>query len=222
MANRKLIIGCAAIALGLAFLARPTTPPPAPGVIAATTHEAAPHATAPRADTIRYRVAYDAESSGFQHWNFVAVCVAILIVLFTLVSLSHRDGSRIARVRPFLYLGIFFFAVGALPASRSAYRDFTHLQKALRDGRYTVVEGRVSEFRPERSGSSTRLPETFKVRSDDHLYAYSYSSTDLKPGFNQTNRLAGPVRQMLRVRIADIDGRIARLEVAPEPGISLP
>jgi hypothetical protein len=169
-------------------------------------------------NTISYRVVYDAAASGFQHWNFVVVCLAILIVLFVLVSLSRRDGSIIARVRPFLYLAIMFVALGALPASRSAYRDFVHLRGALRDGRVTVVEGRVIEFRPELSGKSDHLLETFKVRSNGQVYSYRYSSTDLKPGFNQTFRRAGPIRQMLRVRIADFNGRIARLEVASEPG----
>jgi hypothetical protein len=169
-------------------------------------------------DTIPYRVVYDAASSSFQHWSFVVVCLAILIGLLVLVSLSGREGSRIARVRPFLYLALLFVALGALPSSRSAYRDFVHLQQALRDGRVTIVEGRVFEFRPERSGKTDHLPETFKVRSNGQVYSFTYSSTDFKPGFNQTFRHDGPIRQLLRVRIADFNGRIARLEVAPVPG----
>ena len=123
-------------------------------------------------------------------------------------------------MRPVLYLVMFFLALGVLPAGRSAHRDFVNLQQALRDGRVTVVEGRVSAFRPEQSGKQDHLPESFEVRSNGQLFSYKYSSTDLKPGFNQTFRRNGPIRQMLRVRIADFNGRIARLEVAPAPATS--
>jgi hypothetical protein len=52
--------------------------------------------------------------------------------------------------------------------------------------------------------------ESFEVAG----HCYSYSDYVVVAGFNNTQSHGGPIRNGLRVRIADIDGQIARLEVA--------
>jgi hypothetical protein len=42
---------------------------------------------------------------------------------------------------------------------------------------------------------------------------YRYSDFVLVPGFHTTTTRGGPIREGLHVRIADVDGEIARLEI---------
>lgn len=83
------------------------------------------------------------------------------------------------------------------------------LREALETGDYTVVEGQVTDFvRGDRGGNRE---ERFTVMSEGRRYGYEYSSANLKPGFHESH---GPIRDGLQVRISDVDGYIARLEIA--------
>jgi hypothetical protein len=54
--------------------------------------------------------------------------------------------------------------------------------------------------------------EAWSVRSRGKWYTYRYSHFVSIAGFHQSH---GPIRVEMRVRIADVDGVIARLEIAP-------
>lgn len=82
----------------------------------------------------------------------------------------------------------------------------TFLRKLAR-GDVAVVEGPVTDFVPQ---DSTGHPEE-RFRIGSHHYAYSRWS--LEPGYHTAHWEGGVIKPGLYVRIADIDGRIARIEV---------
>ena len=116
------------------------------------------------------------------------------------MSLGVDAGSiRRSRLRFFAFSGAFLTlsaVVVLLPHLR--------LQRALRNSRYVVVEGRV-EFFVSQSLMSKR-PESWVVRG----HAYAFAPHSAHAGFDQARRIT----EGAYVRIADVDGAIARLEVA--------
>ena len=84
------------------------------------------------------------------------------------------------------------------------------LISALRDGRATVVEGRVYDFDPMPFSGHKR--ECFKVQGT----CFCYSDFAVTPAFNQTRSHGGPIYEGLQVRVHHVDSAIARLEVAKE------
>jgi hypothetical protein len=82
----------------------------------------------------------------------------------------------------------------------------------LNHGDYVVVEGVVRDFVP--ADWIGHRHELWRVRSGDQDYWYSYSESVITAGFRQTQQQGGPIHNGVRVRIADMDGLIARLEVA--------
>jgi hypothetical protein len=71
-----------------------------------------------------------------------------------------------------------------------------------------VVEGVVHDFVPMPFDGHPH--ESFEVAG----HSYEYSDFEVTQGFNNTQSHGGPMRDGLRVRIADVGGRIARLEIA--------
>ena len=81
--------------------------------------------------------------------------------------------------------------------------EYGELRDALRSGHYERVEGVVSEYVPEGPGSHP--PESWSVGGRRYTMYRAFTS-----GFNAPGRVnAGE-----HVRIADVAGRIARLEIA--------
>jgi hypothetical protein len=85
------------------------------------------------------------------------------------------------------------------------------MREAIRDGRYRIVEGTVTDFVPADAGD--HHPEHFAVLTPGGRVEYFYSESTVTQGFNQSQNHGGPIRDGLRVRIADVGGKIARLEI---------
>jgi len=107
-----------------------------------------------------------------------------------------------------MVLGTLGWAI--LPGT-TAWRGQRELCQALRGGRFTLVEGVVSNFQP--ALRLKRRVERWNVQSGAHVYHYSYSAMDLV-GYRQTAPEGGRIREGTRVRVADAGGVIGRLEIA--------
>ena len=122
-------------------------------------------------------------------------------------------GLVTARFRP----GRFSRALGGTLAVLAAamtvtpfalhYREYRRLRSALDAGSYRLVEGTVEHFVPGRRDSHPA--ERFRVAGQEYMYAPAIMTT----GFHQLQVDSGPMRPGLQVRIYDVDGSIARLEV---------
>ena len=168
------------------------------------------------ADSIPYYVVFNV-LDGYPHWTAEIVFTLFGLALVMVLVAQMRGWIRMPRpVRSGVSLVLLAMVLVFLPAHLFAHRDYNAMRDEMRAGRVTVVEGRVEEFQPPSSlGGRRKFPETFKVYSHKQTFRYSYLEGQMKPGFNTPSDRDGPIRSMLQVRIADIDGRIARLEIAP-------
>jgi hypothetical protein len=162
-------------------------------------------------DSLRYRLVYDAVQAGYTDWWFPAIGVAILVV--GLVGPHLRRKERRALGPWFAHLVAGFALCWVVGAFWTTYGGYRSMRNALRSGRFTVVEGRVRNFQPSDPGDHG--DERWEVESGGRVYRYAYVRSSLTPGFRKTSVHGGPVHEGLRVRVADVDGCIARLEVAP-------
>jgi hypothetical protein len=124
-------------------------------------------------------------------------------------ALTNPDPLRRARLHR--RLGLWVAAAAAAMALLVGWMERTERARfadALDRGEYTLVEGAV--FGLERGDRGGHRDERFSVRSGDRVYTYRYSHSRDERGFHESH---GPIREGYRVRIADIDGTIARLEI---------
>lgn len=142
------------------------------------------------------------------------VLVAAVAALIAWRRRANPSGLREATASPIPV--ICCVAIGAAPLVilfvLLEASDLWRLQKALSDGRYDIVEGPVRNFVPGDRGG--HQDESFSVVTGGTTYSYRYRSSMHEPGFH---RSAGPMRAGIHVRIADVGGHIARLEVKQGP-----
>jgi hypothetical protein len=157
---------------------------------------------------VQYSLIYDAATAPFPYpleslVGFFPLAVGIAVVRRP--ELLEKTSLRFNRLLG--TLGIIFGAVILVGVPLIVWIALHELRSGLVTHRYTLVEGPVRDFI---AGQPDGHPmERFTV--DGHAFQYSpYTS----PGFNQVSTQHGPMREGLRVRIAEIEGNIARLEVA--------
>lgn len=185
-----------------------------------------------------YRVIYDAREIILSDWTFVAGLLFFAVIGLAVWAIGVLDErlwspQRVARgvpddLPPPMLAGrgldrprqarLFrrwgpriaaAFAGMAMITGLLGFSENAGVRRALQQGSYTVVEGTVYDFEPGDRGG--HRDEQFSVRSGGRVHTYRYRSSQGRPGFHQSH---GPIREGLRVRIADVGGAIARLEVA--------
>ncbi len=153
---------------------------------------------------------FDADDAGYRTWWFPAI--GLMFLLFGLGTLIYRQRnpnptlSRYYRVFPYLITG--FAALWFVLTFIGTFSEYWELRQALRSGQYEIVEGKVVDFVPMPVHGHAR--ERFAVNG----HRYEYSDFGITAGFNNTQSHGGPIREGLHVRIADVRGKIARLEIA--------
>jgi hypothetical protein len=145
---------------------------------------------------MEYNVVFDVAESGYRQWCFPAFGLIF-------VAAAFRAPIRTPGLRRGFY--IVFAALWTILAFGGTLADYLNLSADLRNGRCSVVEGVVSEYRQLPPG-----PETFVVAGQ----RFKYSDHVLTAGFNHTQSHGGPMREGLRVRIHYAGNEIARLEIA--------
>jgi hypothetical protein len=163
------------------------------------------------AATSDYRTVFDVAVNGYQTWRAAilpgSLSVAALIILVLLRS-NFSPKSKSTR----FYRGI----IGAVAVAAAAgcvamlvhtRREYDALRSSLRDRTFQVVEGDVVDFVPQ--GTDGHPIERFRVNST----RFEYSRSDITSAFHRTAIRGGPIRDGIAVRIADVNGKIARLEI---------
>lgn len=162
-------------------------------------------------DSLAFRLVYDAAAAGYTDWTVPATPLPLLAVVGLLLYVHVRE-KRPRHEGIVLYLGVAVLLVFIVSGFWLTYPPYVAMRDALRDGRFTVVEGIVRDFEPGDGGD--HRPESWHVESGGRVYAYRYSPSIGAPGYRQTAAHGGMVREGVRVRVADVAGDIARLEVA--------
>jgi hypothetical protein len=86
-------------------------------------------------------------------------------------------------------------------------REYVTLHQAYKNGQYSVVEGRVENFRP--MPYEGHQQECFSV----YYTRFCYSDFERTAGFNNAASHGGPIRLGLPVKVAYVDNHILRIEV---------
>ncbi len=162
-------------------------------------------------DSAHYEVVFDVLLAGYRQWWFPAAGVPFVVVGIALLL----GGSRMTRGGGALLhtLGATVVTLGILwvgGALASTYADYAHLRDRLRSGQYMTVEGAVTNFVPGDLGDHRQ--ESFTVAG----HHFSYAPSIVTAGFNRSAAHGGPIAEGMRVRIAAVDGEIARLEIITE------
>jgi hypothetical protein len=129
----------------------------------------------------------------------------MLLFILAVCALTIRYGDRFRRF--LASLAAIFVVASTASWLRSDYEEYVKLRDALNSSRYEVVEGIVEDFVPGRQDGHGR--EHFRVGA--HEYAYSNSETTA--GYRRIGPEGGAIRAGMRVRIYDVGGAIAHLEI---------
>jgi hypothetical protein len=159
-----------------------------------------------------YKVVFDVTQMGYKSWSPPLLGLILLVVGTLLVRYRNRLPVQASSdfVRRFFFIMLGLASLLLLAAFGGTFWEYRSLCSAVRQGRVSVVEGEVSQFRPE--SHTVKAPERFCVRDT----CFEYSEYGMTPGFNHTSSRGGPIREGLRVRVTHVRGTIVRLEVATE------
>ena len=159
---------------------------------------------------LTYHVVFDASSAGARYWWFPAAGLVFLLIGAAWIALRRAWASLarswLWRAQPYAFTA--FALLWTVLSSSVYFSRYGQIRRALQAKRYEVVEGVVTDFVP--MPASGHALEHFEVNG----HRYAYSDYQIRPGFNNTSSHGGPLREGLHVRIADVNGEIARLEIA--------
>lgn len=160
-----------------------------------------------------YQLIFDAAASGYSTWR--AATVPAGVALFSLLLTAFAPSAwRVRESRELRWYRLLTGSIAGLAGVASlgilahTWREYDTLRNALRRREFRVVEGKVSNFVPE--GLDGHPTEKFQLGN----IRFQYSTSDITSAFHRTAARGGPIHDGLRVRIAEVDGAIARLEVA--------
>jgi hypothetical protein len=155
-------------------------------------------------DSLSYQVVFDVSRQLPQDWWAFVIPLVIVTVLMRFGPRNRMNQNRLFK-RMFVGFAIFLTLVFVVGTWATGCR----LRRALLNGDVRVVEGTVTDFVPQRA--LYKHSEQFVVVTPTGRYKYSYSSSLGTGGLNKSR---GRIRNGVRVRIADRDGVILRLEIA--------
>lgn len=161
--------------------------------------------------SLAYEVVYDAARLPFPGWPVAAVGVAVAALGAGLGAYARRRGSASPMIRMLATSAVVFGASWAVLVGGGLYAQHNRLREALREGSFVRVEGVVHD-RPTGS-SRDQIGPSWVVESGEVAHWYRYDRSPLAVGYRRSAAGTGGITNGARVRIADIGGRIGRVEV---------
>lgn len=158
-----------------------------------------------------YELVYDAARLPFPGWPVAVIGLAVAAAGVGFGAYLRRCGVASQSMRTIATSAVIFGASWALFVGGGLYAQHSQLRSALREGSFVPVEGLVHD-RP--SGAATDANgASWVVESGETAHWYRYDRSLLSVGYRRAAPATGGIRDGSRVRVADIGGRIARLEV---------
>jgi hypothetical protein len=161
--------------------------------------------------SVTYEVVYDAARLAFPAWPVAALGLAVAAAGAGLGAYVRRRGVASAPVRMAVSSAIIFGVSWALLVGGGLYAQHGQLRRALEEGSFVRVEGLVYD-RPS-GAAQDREGASWVVEAGQIAHWYRYDRSPLSVGYRRAAPGTGGIRDGARVRIADIGGRIARIEV---------
>ena len=152
-----------------------------------------------------YRVVFDLSEKGFQWW-FPAFGLIFVVIAGVLIGLGRRYHWPLSR-KLVGYFMIGFACLWSGLAFSIMLSEYLNLHSAYRLGKFSVVDGPVSNFRP--MPYEGHQDECFSVQSQ----TFCYSDYGVTSGFNHSTSHGGPIREGIPVRVSYIGNTIIRLEI---------
>jgi hypothetical protein len=158
---------------------------------------------------VTFELVFDANEAGYRQWWFPAFGLIFVAVFSGFVIYDRRQTThRLSPMRRVvMYLGAVFSILWVLATFLGTFSEYWTLRQALRLGHFEIVEGKVVDFVP--MPPQGHAMERFTVNG----HHYEYSDFVVTAGFNNTQSHGGPIREGIIVRIRDVNGQIARLEI---------
>jgi hypothetical protein len=161
-------------------------------------------------DSLTYRVVYDIRHAMPNDWWLIMISLVLGPVGYGIYRQAHRfESSKTGFVGLFL---VFMAGLVALFVMGGSLLPYLGLRSHVARGAYRVIEGTVRSFVPGDPGD--HRSESWVLQSWSDSIRYSYSPSIVGAGYDQTAPHGGQVREGVRVRVWDVGGRIARLEIA--------
>ena len=153
-----------------------------------------------------HRVLYDASDLWFPAWPLAVAGIAVGLVG---VGLLRRAGEGRVLARTVGSVLAVFGPTWALVVGTALVVQHARLRAALGDGSFTLVEGVVYDRPPGDAGDASWV-----VESGARAHWYRYGRVWWTAGYQRRAPGSGGLHDGSQVRIADVRGRIARIEVA--------
>ena len=160
---------------------------------------------------VEFRVVYDAAQLPFPAWPVTLVGLAVALAGVGLGAYLRRRGVVSAAARTVVTSAIIFGVSWSLLVGGGLYAQHGQLRSALAEGSYVAVDGVVYDS-PQGTPKDVD-GKSWVVESGTTAHWYRYDSSPLAVGYSRSAPGTGGLRDGARVRIADVGGRIAKLEV---------
>ena len=159
-----------------------------------------------------YEVISDAARLPFPAWPLALLGATVAMAGVGLGAYFRRRGITSSIARTAVSSAIIFGVSWALLVGGGLYAQHGQLRRALEEGSYVRVEGLVYDTPP---GAATDVEGgSWVVEAANQVaHWYRYDTSPLSVGYRRSRPGTGGIKDGSRVRIADIGGRIARLEV---------
>jgi hypothetical protein len=154
-----------------------------------------------------FQTVFDAAQNGYAAWWVPAF--GLLMVLAAVGFTGWPFSRWVQRNRAIDRFGVGLAVFCTISIFASTFSDYRAAVSKLREGKFDVVEGVVTDFAELPKGSRQKT-ETFVVGGR----RFTYRGDDTTAGFNQMVSQGGPIHEGLYVRIAYSGPDILRLEIA--------
>jgi hypothetical protein len=157
------------------------------------------------------QVLYDAGRRAFPAWPVAVVGLLVAAAGVGLGAYFRRRRIASSVAQTVVTSAIIFGVSWSLLVGGGLYAQHGQLRRALREGSFVRVEGVVYDSPP--GAAKDANGGSWVVESGSTAHWYRYDRSPLAVGYRRSAPGTGGLRDGSRVRIADIGGRIARIEV---------
>jgi hypothetical protein len=166
-------------------------------------------------ETTAYVVVYDAARTAFPAWPLASIGLLVAAAGVGLGAYFRHRAVKSAVAQTVVTSAIIFGVSWSLLVGGGLYAQHGQLRRALQDGSFTRIEGVVYDT-PQ---GSSRVVDTrsWLVEAGNTAHWYRYDKSPLAVGYHRPGPGTGGLHDGTRVRIADIGGRIAKMEVEQKP-----